>query len=100
VHLLPQWDELLLGYKTRDVVLPPEHLVKVVPGRNMVFRPTVVVDGEVAGVWRRGSSRKRTIVEAELFRRPTAPVRRALEASTAAYGRFLEQETDLHVEGS
>ena len=99
VHLLPQWDELLLGYKTRDVVLPPEHTVKVVPGRNMVFRPTVVVDGEVAGVWRRASGRTKTVVEVELFRRPTARLRRALAASTAAYGRFLGQETELRVEG-
>ena len=32
VHLLPQWDEFLLGYKSRDVTLPPEHFAKVVPG--------------------------------------------------------------------
>ncbi|MGN6752287.1 MAG: winged helix DNA-binding domain-containing protein [Intrasporangium sp.] len=101
VHLLPQWDEFLLGYKTRDVVLPPEHVVKVVPGRNMVFRPTVVVDGEVAGVWRRTTAGRRAAVEVELFRgRATARLRRALEASTAAYGRFLGQETDLRVGGS
>lgn len=99
VHLLPQWDEFLLGYKGRDVVLPPEHLVKVVPGRNMVFRPTVVVDGEVAGVWRRSGSGKRVRVEVELFRRPTAEVRRGLEARTAAYGRFLGQQTELHLVG-
>jgi hypothetical protein len=101
VQLLPQWDEFLLGYKTRDVVLPPEHVVKVVPGRNMVFRPTVVIDGEVAGVWRRTTAGRRAVVEVELFRgRATAPLRRALEASTGAYGRFLGRETDLRVEGS
>ncbi len=53
MHLLPQWDELLLGYKSRDLTLPPEHRAAVVPGRNMVFAPTLVVDGEVAGIWRR-----------------------------------------------
>lgn len=99
VHLLPQWDEFLLGYKRRDVVLPPEHVVKVVPGRNMVFRPTVVVDGEVAGVWRRAASGKRVRVEVQLFARPTARVRSALEASTQDYGRFLGQQAELHLVG-
>jgi hypothetical protein len=99
VHLLPQWDEFLLGYKNREVVLPPEHVVRVVPGRNMVFRPTVVVDGEVAGVWRRSGSGKRIRVEVELFRPPTARLRRGLEASTAAYGRFLGRQADLRLVG-
>jgi hypothetical protein len=99
VHLLPQWDEFLLGYKRRDVVLPPEHVVKVVPGRNMVFRPTVVVDGEVAGIWRRSGSSKRVRGEVELFTRATARARSGLEASTAAYGRFLGQQAELHLAG-
>jgi hypothetical protein len=65
----------------------------------MVFRPTVVVHGEVAGVWRRVGAGRRIRIEVELFRRPTARVRRGLEAGAAAYGRFLDQETDLRVEG-
>jgi hypothetical protein len=97
VHLLPQWDEFLLGYKARDVVLPPEHVVKVVPGRNMVFRPTVVVDGAVGGLWRRSGSGKQLRVDVHLFARPTAGLRRALEASTAAYGRFLGQPAELRL---
>jgi hypothetical protein len=97
VQLLPQWDEFLLGYKRRDVVLPPEHVVKVVPGRNMVFRPTVVVDGEVAGVWGRVGAGRRVRLAVELFRRPTHRVRRGLEAGAAAYGRFLGQETELRL---
>ncbi|WP_347350431.1 crosslink repair DNA glycosylase YcaQ family protein [Intrasporangium sp.] len=100
VQLLPQWDEFLLGYQTRDVVLPPEHVARVVPGRNAVFRPTVVVDGEVAGVWRRTTSGRRTVVEVELLRRPTASLRRALEAGTAAYGRLLGRPAELRIVGA
>ncbi len=89
VHLLPQWDEFLLGYKSRDVTLPDEHVVKVVPGRNLVFQPTIVVDGEVAGVWKRHESRGAVVVEATPLTRLTAKALRGLEASSAAYARFL-----------
>lgn len=98
VHLLPQWDEFLLGYKSRNVTLPDEHVARVVPGRNMVFQPTVVVDGEVAGVWRRVTSGQRVVVKVTPLTALTARARAGLEASTAAYGRFLGREAELRVE--
>src|SRR5690606_14708750 len=67
VHLLPQWDEFLLGYKSRDVTLPDEHVARVVPGRNMVFQPTLVVDGEVAGIWKRQERKDGVVVEVTTF---------------------------------
>lgn len=53
VHLLPGFDEYLLGYRDRDAVLDPAHAKAVVPGGNGVFFPTVVVDGQAAGTWKR-----------------------------------------------
>ncbi|WP_420453275.1 winged helix DNA-binding domain-containing protein [Ilumatobacter sp.] len=49
--LLPAFDEYLLGYRSRDAVLDDAHAALVVPGRNGVFRPIVVVDGEVVATW-------------------------------------------------
>ena len=53
VHLLPGFDEYVLGYQDRSAVLAPEHSQAIVPGGNGVFRPTIVVDGAVVGTWRR-----------------------------------------------
>jgi len=53
VHLLPGFDEYLLGYGDRSAVLAPEHAQKIVPGNNGVFLPTIVVDGRVVGTWKR-----------------------------------------------
>jgi hypothetical protein len=95
VLLLPQWDELLLGYKTRDVSLPDEHLGRVVPGRNMVFQPSVVIDGEVAGLWRRRQTTSTTHLEVELFK-PASDARwAAIESAAAAYGRFLGRPVEV-----
>ncbi len=95
VHLLPQWDELLLGYKSREVSLPARHLERVVPGRNMQFQPTVVVDGEVVGTWRRRQTPAVTQLDVDLFD-PASPARwAAIERAAAAYGRFLGQPVEV-----
>lgn len=53
VHLLPGFDEYLIGYKDRSAVLATEHASKIVPGKNGVFLPTIVIGGRVAGTWKR-----------------------------------------------
>lgn len=52
-HLLPGFDEYLLGYKDRSAILAAEHVQKVVPGNNGVFMPMLVVAGQVVGTWKR-----------------------------------------------
>jgi hypothetical protein len=95
VHLLPQWDEFLLGYKSRDITLPSEHSAKVVPGRNMVFSPTLVVDGEVAGTWRRQARGGRVLVQVSPFAPLTAARWREVETAATAYGRFVGQPVEV-----
>jgi hypothetical protein len=95
VHLLPQWDELLLGYKSRDVTLPPEHRAAVVPGRTMAFAPTLVVDGEVAGVWRRQARGARVLVQVTPFAPLTAARWHDVEMAATAYGRFVGQPVEV-----
>lgn len=51
VHLLPGFDEFVLGYGRRDDVLDPAERERVVPGGNGAFRATVVHRGRVVGTW-------------------------------------------------
>jgi hypothetical protein len=53
VHLLPGFDEYLLGYRDRQAALDPIHSQKVVPGGNGMFMPTIVSDGRIVGIWKR-----------------------------------------------
>ena len=53
VDLLPAFDEYLIGYKDRSAVLPVEDIPRVVPGKNGVFLPTIIVGGRVVGTWKR-----------------------------------------------
>ncbi len=51
--LLPGFDELILGYADRTPTLDRDHETLVVPGRNGMFKPTVVTGGRAVGTWRR-----------------------------------------------
>ncbi|HEV8402514.1 MAG TPA: winged helix DNA-binding domain-containing protein [Candidatus Limnocylindrales bacterium] len=95
VHLLPGFDEYVLGYKDRSAVLAPEHSAAIVPGGNGVFRPTIVADGEVVGTWRRVTRRGRDVVEPALFGPPPRWFGRALAAAVEAYASYLGSPVDL-----
>ncbi|MEV5414501.1 winged helix DNA-binding domain-containing protein [Thermopolyspora sp. NPDC052614] len=51
-RLLPMWDNVLLAYADRSRVIPPGYR-KLVTRVNGDVLPTLLVDGQVAGVWRR-----------------------------------------------
>ena len=50
VLLVPPYDEYLIAYKSRDVVLPPEYSHKA-HNNSGIFYPIVVHDGTVCGNW-------------------------------------------------
>ena len=83
VFLLPGFDEYLLGYKDRSAVLEPGHLERVVPGRNGVFKPTVVADGRVVGIWSATTRRGERVVTPVPFEEFSPRVGRALPAAIA-----------------
>ena len=89
VLLLPGFDEYLLGYADRSAALDPPHADAVVPGRNGMFRSTVVRDGRVVALWRRRETRSGSTIELEPLPGARQPGSRALSASLVALGRAL-----------
>ncbi|BCU76832.1 winged helix DNA-binding domain-containing protein [Luteolibacter sp. LG18] len=95
VHLLPGFDEFLLGYKDRSAMLAAEHAGRIVPGNNGMFLPMLVVDGEVKGTWKRTLRKKSVAVDFEAF--GELPGRVATDARKAAerYAEFLGLTLEL-----
>jgi hypothetical protein len=89
-HLLPAFDEYLVGYQNREAVLAPEHVRRLNAGGGMLA-PCVVVDGVVAGTWRRVPRRGSLVIELGLFE-PGARWQAAIEEAAARYGAFLGLE--------
>ncbi len=49
--LLAGFDTTLLGYRSREWIVPPEHDRRILPGGG-ILRPVVLKDGEAVGTWR------------------------------------------------
>ena len=50
VLLVPPYDEYLIAYKSRDIVLPPEHRHRA-HNNSGIFQPVIARDGVVCGNW-------------------------------------------------
>lgn len=88
VHLLPGFDEYLLGYKERSAVLTVEHALRIVPGNNGVFLPTIVVAGRVVGTWKRRLKKGSIEITLNPFAQLGDSEKRAIEAARC-YSAFI-----------
>jgi hypothetical protein len=88
-HLLPGFDELMLGYKDRSASLRAEHAARVCPGGNGMFSNTLVVDGRVVGTWKRTTRASHVRVEATSFAPLSMREREHFEAPAARLAHFL-----------
>ncbi|MDB6129744.1 MAG: hypothetical protein JWM04_851 [Verrucomicrobiales bacterium] len=87
--LLPGFDEYLLGYRDRSAVLQAKHAPKIVPGNNGVFRPTVVVGGQVVGTWKRDPKKARTVMTASPFVGFKKSEKQWITEASKNFGRFV-----------
>ena len=92
MHLLPGFDEYMLGYSDRTIALDLAHAQKIVPGNNGVFLPTIVARGRVIGTWRAATVRGRTTVIPLPFAPLSASGTRAFAAAAKRYRQFQQLE--------
>lgn len=66
IFLLPAFDEFLISYKDRTAAIIKEHQGKAF-SNNGIFRPTIAVNGQVAGLWKREIKKDTLIIETDFF---------------------------------
>jgi len=59
IHLLPIYDEFIMGYKNRDAILKFRNSLNPKPG--LQYGNTIVFDGQIIGTWRRTIINKKSI---------------------------------------
>ncbi|MEU5902828.1 winged helix DNA-binding domain-containing protein [Micromonospora sp. NPDC047467] len=87
--VLPGFDEYLLGYRDRTLMLDPAHQAAVVPGNNGVFQATVVRAGRVAGVWKRKVGRAAVTITIQPLTALDAAAQARVEQALGRYAGFL-----------
>jgi hypothetical protein len=87
-HLLPTYDEYLIGYKDRSAALEST-LPKQAKASNPVFSSPIVIEGRVVGSWKRMFKKDSVIIALRSFRRFSRAERRAVVDAAHHYGEFL-----------
>ncbi len=96
VRLLPRFDNYLLGYARRDLIIDPAYARRVNAGGGIIH-PTLIADGRILGTWK--TARRRASLEVNIEPFPPLPdaLLPGLEREAAQIGRFLNSSAILRV---
>ena len=93
-RLMAMWDSVLLAYRDRSRVMPPEYRTLIMRTNGDVL-PTLLVDGYVAGVWRPVEGG----IEATAFDRLSDDAWAGLEAEARGIRAFLADRQPIVYQG-
>jgi len=94
VYLLPAFDEYIICYADRTASLPQKDFHKAVSS-NGIFRPVIVVNGRVIGIWKKGIKKDKVIVEPNFFSSPDKSIFNKFENAANHFGSFLGKKTEV-----
>ena len=93
--LLPAFDEFIISYTDRAAALALENFSKAV-SNNGVFRPVIVVDGQVTGIWRRTTHKDHLLLETQFFSAlPDRLTLERLEQCALQFGQFFGKRIEI-----
>ncbi len=87
-QLLPGFDEYLVAYKDRSAALTSKSR-KVAQLGNAVFSPTIILRGQVVGLWKRALERDSVIITLQPLARLSSADNQVVTQAAHRYGAFL-----------
>jgi hypothetical protein len=94
-HLLPNYDELFIGFRDRGAFGRRLDSAALVSGWGPGVPHVVTIDGQLVGGWRRTIGARRATVQLIPATRITRAEGRAIAAAAERYGRFLGVPVDV-----
>jgi hypothetical protein len=85
-RLLPAFDEYIIAYKDRNAALLSEHHSKAISS-NGIFRPVIVINGQVVGLWKKSSTPK-SPVQFEFFEQADDATKKLVEEEVAEFKNY------------
>ncbi len=93
--LLPNYDEYAVAYRDRDTFFDPDHAAGLDPRTSAPFSNVIVIQGRVAGFWKRTLARDTVVIETRWLTPPSAAARRAVAAAAKRDGDFLGLSSEM-----
>lgn len=96
IHFLPAFDEFIVSYCNRTASLSPECTRQAISS-NGIFKPVIVVNGQVVGSWKRTLTPKALHIDLTFFYAlPTDLIERIHEAANA-YRIYVATDLAFHL---
>ncbi len=93
-HLLPSFDEYIVGYKDRSASL--EHIQSKKTGIENIMYPTIALDGQIIGTWKRMFKKNRIIMDLNPVIKLNKAEKHALDITVRHFGKFLEMQAHVN----
>jgi len=94
VFVLPAFDEYIISYRNRSAILAAKEHAQVVSS-NGIFRPFIVQNGQVIGIWGRTTKKETIIIDLDFFQSPTQKVVKTVKQKLMEYGKFLGKKVEI-----
>lgn len=90
VALLSWFDEYIIAYKDRSAAFDPATKKFITNPKNGIYTPVILIDGKIAGNWKRTLEKNDVSIEIKLFRSFSPQEKKALEVQVERYKSFLQ----------
>jgi hypothetical protein len=97
VLLLPAFDEFLIAYTDRSASVDAKHIKRTI-SFNGIFYPVVVIDGLVAGIWKRTTKNDRVIIVIKLFGKQKSEIKSQIVSAAEDYAGFINRKPEISFE--
>ncbi|PJZ76953.1 winged helix DNA-binding domain-containing protein [Leptospira neocaledonica] len=96
LFLLPAFDEFLLAYTDRKDCMDPPPKRLLTPADDL-FRPTLVINGWVSGIWQRELKKEDVILKVNPYKTLNTNYKKKLKKAAEEYAIFLGKNLILEV---
>jgi hypothetical protein len=93
-HLLPAFDEFLVGYTDRKATFQKMTGNKVV-SKNGIFYPVILENGQVIGLWKRIVKKDKVEIELAFFQKTSVSLNKNFIRCTEEYGRYMNKKSQV-----
>jgi hypothetical protein len=95
--LLPNYDEYIVSYRDRNATISPSDINKADP-RGTIFNHTLVINGRIAGIWKRSFKKDTVDIEIMSFAPVSKVNQAAVNSAAKRYTSFLGmKDFRLHI---
>ena len=94
VHLLPAYDEFLISYRDRSASISGNTGHSTISS-NGIFYPVVVVNGQVAGVWKQVIQKDKVTIDIDLFNFQDLNIMTLIEKKANLLSRFYNKKVEV-----